>query len=79
MAKRVKDVAELLGVSPDTVLEGMKAGRLPGVQPVPRGHWIVTEEAFERLRQESRWTPGTAQHPFIKHRSNALPKDDEDA
>jgi hypothetical protein len=49
MAKWVKDLMELLDLSQDTVLAGLRAGRLPGVQAVPGGAWRITDEAFETL------------------------------
>lgn len=38
---RVRDVAELCGVTPHTVRSWLKAGLLQGRRIGPRGHWLI--------------------------------------
>jgi excisionase family DNA binding protein len=44
----IQDVADILGVSKDTVRRAIKAGRLRAFQLVPRGMMYISQEELDR-------------------------------
>jgi excisionase family DNA binding protein len=49
----VKEVADILGLSPDRIYENLRTGRLQGTQFTERGKWRIPDAAIQRLKGTS--------------------------
>lgn len=50
----IRDVAEIVGVSDETIRKHIKAGQFPGARkksPLPRSSWMIPDDALADYRR----------------------------
>jgi excisionase family DNA binding protein len=49
------ELAEMLGVKPDTIAGHARSGRLPACQPFPQGVWLFPKDELAAMRSIRAW------------------------